>query len=457
MEVSVVEKTLKKYCYYPSHDNKYIFEVGIHMSDLNFSLGDESFSKLEKEIIESNNFVDHVTLFNRSGVSYIEDEQGQMVNIRPDHHLYLSQAIDTFETVEVDDIYNGHSVVYRYVPYRIIGAMGSNDINAIQIIYNKNWIQDSNQKNLVTLLSITLLIMIATFIIAVYSSNSITQPISAMVNAIKNISEGDMSARTNIKANDEFSILSSSFDNMIDEIQILIEDKTKNEKDLHIKKEEIEALYEETVAINSELGHYLSLNQKSHFETVTALASAIEAKDQYTGGHCERVMKYSLAIAKQIDLSDTQLDDLMFGSMLHDIGKIGIPEEILNKKGLYNDEEYNSMKLHPEIGYKILSGIEFFANSSKIAYSHHERYDGKGYPLSLKGDDIDILARIVSVADAFDAMTSSRPYRDKHLSPEEALSELARCKWTQFDGNIVDVFTDVLSTNEDNIKNLVGN
>jgi len=148
---------------------------------------------------------------------------------------------------------------------------------------------------------------------------------------------------------------------------------------------------------------------------VLALAEAIEAKDSYTQGHCQRVSRLSLRIAKQLGLPKDMEQPLQYAAILHDIGKIGIPERVLNKKGPLNEEEMEVIKMHPLIGAQILSIMDFFAPAINGVRHHHERWDGKGYPDGVASEAIDPLARIIALADTFDAMASTRPYRDSKV------------------------------------------
>ena len=179
--------------------------------------------------------------------------------------------------------------------------------------------------------------------------------------------------------------------------------------------------------------------EKAYLDTLSALTNAIDAKDKYTRGHSDRVTEISVKLAKEIGVPEKDIERIRLGAVLHDIGKIGIPEAVLNKPGRLNDEEYAIIKSHPVLGVTILGKVEFLKNVVPIIKHHHERYDGKGYPDALTGENIPFFARIVSVADTFDAMTTTRPYR-KGLSAEEALKEIERCKGTQFDPEIADSF-----------------
>jgi response regulator RpfG family c-di-GMP phosphodiesterase len=151
--------------------------------------------------------------------------------------------------------------------------------------------------------------------------------------------------------------------------------------------------------------------ERSYFSTVKALARAIEVKDPYTHGHSERVTEYALMIAEAMELDEREKQKLKYAATLHDIGKIGIAGRVLNKPGALTDEEYLHVKTHPLLGDTIVEPVEFLQGPRPIILHHHERFDGKGYPDGLKGDDIPLSARILSVADAFEAMRSDRPYR----------------------------------------------
>lgn len=182
--------------------------------------------------------------------------------------------------------------------------------------------------------------------------------------------------------------------------------------------------------------------------TIIALAAAIDAKDHYTHGHTERVTNISVEIAKRLSYGNKKeytekfLDSLRFGALLHDIGKIGVPESILNKQGPLTPEEMEKMRQHTLLGSTILQPITELGDTILAVKYHHERFDGSGYPEGLKGNEIPIQAAIISVADAYDAMTSDRPYR-KGLSREQALAELRKSSGTQFDPRVVNVLCEL--------------
>jgi HD-GYP domain-containing protein (c-di-GMP phosphodiesterase class II) len=189
-----------------------------------------------------------------------------------------------------------------------------------------------------------------------------------------------------------------------------------------------------------------SLNavEEAHFETINSMSEAIEARDEYTKNHGDRLVEYATSIAAKLGLNEIVIRDIKYGAVLHDVGKIGIRDSVLNKPGKLTDEEYKEIKKHPEIGFNLLKKIKFLAPVANIVLHHQERYDGKGYPEGLKGDSIPIGSRIISVIDTFDAMTTDRPYR-KALPKEKALQEIKKCSGTQFDPKIVNVFLKVIS------------
>lgn len=183
--------------------------------------------------------------------------------------------------------------------------------------------------------------------------------------------------------------------------------------------------------------------QDMAIQTIATIANTIDAKDEYTRGHSKRVAEYSVAIAKELGMTELEINNLRSIALLHDIGKIGVPDSVLNKPGRLTDAEYELMKQHTVIGADILKDIKMFHGIDIGARYHHERYDGKGYPDKKAGEEIPRIARIIAVADAFDAMTSNRVYR-KQLDLDFVLQELKKCKGTQFDPEIADAMIRLL-------------
>lgn len=205
--------------------------------------------------------------------------------------------------------------------------------------------------------------------------------------------------------------------------------------------------------INQELSDANDKLEQAYMESIETLRYTVEAKDPYTKGHSDRVAEYSVLIGKSLNLSEEELKNLKIGGLFHDIGKIGVPDSILLKESRLDDEEYSQIKNHPLIGVHILSNATIFQDIIPIVKHHHERFDGKGYPSQLSGKDIPYLARIVSIADSFDAMTSKRSYRNA-LPLEVVKNEFLKNIGTQFDPEIGMVFLDLLDHHYDEILNI---
>jgi putative nucleotidyltransferase with HDIG domain len=178
-------------------------------------------------------------------------------------------------------------------------------------------------------------------------------------------------------------------------------------------------------------------------DTVTSLALAIDAKDRYTQGHSQKVSTYAVMIATALEMSKEEVEEIRLAGLLHDIGKVGIPEAILNKSGPLDASEWETMKTHTELGAKILEPLKAMSRIRLMVRHHHEFYDGTGYPGRLSGEQIPYGARLIAIADAYDTITSERTYK-KARTPEDAFSELERCAANQFDPKIVRAFIETM-------------
>ena len=187
--------------------------------------------------------------------------------------------------------------------------------------------------------------------------------------------------------------------------------------------------------------------RRSYDGTLRALATALDTRDSETGGHSQRVAEVAIAIAEEmgVERGSREWQELQWGALLHDVGKIGVPDHILRKRGELSEEEWEVMKAHPAAGHEIVRGIEFLGEAAELVHAHHERFDGSGYPRGLRGEEIPFGARIFAIADAFDAMTTDRPYRPAR-APEEALAEVLRNSGSQFDPAAVKAFLSVYQT-----------
>lgn len=187
---------------------------------------------------------------------------------------------------------------------------------------------------------------------------------------------------------------------------------------------------------------YVDMRQ-NYLATVEALVQALEAKDAYTSGHSERVARLSVSIAEELKMPEEKIESVKYAGVLHDVGKIGVSETILNKKGKLTDVEWNVIRNHPGIGENIIKNIKFLFDIGPFVRHHHERFDGLGYPDGLRGGEIPLEARIIAVADTYDAITSDRSYR-KGRKQQEALQELQKVAGTQLDPHLVDIFLKVM-------------
>ncbi|MFH1398413.1 MAG: HD domain-containing phosphohydrolase [Candidatus Omnitrophota bacterium] len=259
-----------------------------------------------------------------------------------------------------------------------------------------------------SVLGVLILAIIVSILLGWLVGRGITRPLRLLIKGIKGVERGNFGHKIKVKSGDELEELGAAFNKMNDGLK---------------------------EAQNKIQQHYL--------DTIKSLARVLDAKDGYTKGHSERVAFYAVNIAKHMKLPPREIKLLEDICILHDIGKIGIPEKILYKPESLTDEEWRVIKMHPKIGEEILENIETLRPGLTIVRDHHERPDGKGYPRGLRLDEVSLLASIVIVADAYDAMTSDRPYR-KSFTKNQAITVLRENKNTQFDSQIVDIFINYL-------------
>lgn len=227
-----------------------------------------------------------------------------------------------------------------------------------------------------------------------------------------------------------------------DQLLLLIESGIKSISQMNLIKQ-----------MNEELSNTYNELETAYLESIETLRYTVEAKDPYTSGHSSRVAKYSELIGKYLNLSEQDLKTLHIGGLFHDIGKIGIPDSILLKDSSLTTDEYSQIKNHPAIGAHILCNAKIFKDIISIVKHHHEKYNGTGYPSQLMGDAIPYLARITTISDSFDAMSSKRNYRNE-LTLDNIITEIENNKGIQFDPNISDVFLDILKNHYDEIEKI---
>lgn len=259
---------------------------------------------------------------------------------------------------------------------------------------------------------ISLVAALLTIVIGIFFADKLTHPVRELAGGAVRIASGDFSQRIKVTSRTELGDLGKSFNVMTDQVERFISDLQDSAKE----------------------------NRELFIGTVKALAAAIDGKDPYTRGHSERVSRFSIAIAQRMGLPDDEVEKIRISALLHDVGKIGIDDNVLKKPAALTDEEYELMKKHPQKGFKIMSQIPAMKEFLPGMYMHHEMVDGKGYPQGLKGDEIPLMARIVAVADTFDAMTTDRPYQ-KAMKFEDAISRIESFVNTRYDAEVVAAFT----------------
>jgi HD-GYP domain-containing protein (c-di-GMP phosphodiesterase class II) len=266
---------------------------------------------------------------------------------------------------------------------------------------------------------ISLLFALVALFVGSVLARQLTLPLSSLVSAAQKIASGDLSHRVTTKNIAEIGTLGETFNLMSDKLEE------------HIAR----------------LANAAKENRELFVGTVKALAAAIDGKDRYTRGHSERVSRISVAIGARLKMDQEELETLRMSALLHDVGKIAIDDSILKKPAALTPEEYEIMKTHPQQGYKIMSQIPAMKEFLPGMYMHHEMVNGAGYPQGLKGDEIPLQAKIVSIADAFDAMTIDRPY-SKAMNLEEALSLIKSFVGTRYDGKVVEALVQACENGE---------
>jgi len=259
---------------------------------------------------------------------------------------------------------------------------------------------------------ISLVAALLTIIIGLFFANKLTEPVRELALGAHRIAFGDFSQRIQVKSRTELGDLGNSFNLMTDQIEHYIGDLQKSAQE----------------------------NRDLFIGTVKGLAAAIDGKDPYTRGHSERVSRFSIAIAQRMGLPEDEIEKIRISALLHDVGKIGIDDNILKKPAALTDDEYEVMKKHPQKGYKIMSQIPAMKEFLPGMYMHHEMVNGQGYPQGLKGDEIPVMGKIVAVADTFDAMTTDRPYQ-KAMKFEDAVARIESFVNTRYDPDVVAAFT----------------
>jgi HD-GYP domain-containing protein (c-di-GMP phosphodiesterase class II) len=357
-------------------------------------------------------------------VVFVVDQNGRAV-AHPDASIAFSERPMTDLKVVQDWLETGAQVQSALAPFtldrdgRSTPMLGSyatveldqNSLLGVIAIQDEGAALVSVSEMRTQTLFISLLAATLALLFGFYFAEKLTRPVRELAAGAQRIAAGDFSQRVEVLGLTELGDLGASFNQMTDRIESFVSDLQRS----------------------ADENHELFLG------TVKALAAAIDGKDPYTRGHSERVSRFSVAVAQGLDLPENEIERIRISALLHDVGKIGIDDRVLKKPSALTDEEFEIMKTHPQKGYKIMSQIPAMRDFLPGMYMHHEMINGEGYPQRLQGDQIPMQARIVSVADTFDAMTTERPYQ-RAMDLESALTRLKSFVGTRYDARVVAAF-----------------
>ena len=357
-------------------------------------------------------------------VVFVVDQNGKAV-AHPDAAVALSERPMTDLKVVQDWLENGAQIQSALSPFvlehdglevNMLGSYATADLDrnsrlGVIAIQDESAALASVRDMRDQTLFISLIAAVITLFVGFYFANTLTRPVRELAAGAGRIAAGDFSQRVKVAGRTELSELGASFNSMTDQIERFIGDLQRSAAE----------------------------NRELFLGTVKALAAAIDGKDPYTRGHSERVSRFSVATAEGLGLSRDEIEKIRVSALLHDVGKIGIDDRVLKKPAALTDDEFEIMKTHPQKGFKIMSQIPAMRDFLPGMYMHHEMINGEGYPQGLQGNEIPTQARIVSVADTFDAMTTERPYQ-RAMDLEAALTRLKSFVGTRYDARVVAAF-----------------
>jgi len=383
-----------------------------------------SFQEVFKAVQQSSSKTSRELLEAGGPVVFVVDQNGKAV-AHPDPLVAFSERPMTDLKVVQDWLESGAQVQSALAPFTLerdgqprpmLGSyatvqLDKNSLLGVIAIQDERAALISVSDMRRQMLFISLLAATLALVIGWYFAEKLTRPVGDLADGARRIAAGDFSQRVRVPGSSELGELGLSFNQMTDQIERFI----------------------------GELQRSAAENRELFLGSVKALAAAIDGKDPYTRGHSERVSRFSVAIAEGLGLPEAETEAIRISALLHDIGKISIDDRVLKKPAALTDEEYALMKTHPQKGYKIMSQIPAMKEFLPGMHMHHEMINGQGYPQGLKGDEIPLQARIVSVADTFDAMTTDRPYQ-KGMDLESAMTRLKDFVGTRYDARVVAAF-----------------
>ncbi|HVQ29705.1 MAG TPA: HD domain-containing phosphohydrolase [Vicinamibacteria bacterium] len=351
---------------------------------------------------------------------YVVDDRGHLIAHRDKEHLVKEPDVSNLEIVHQFLASKG---VGASVPFSIPAEGG-----AIKMLGTYTRVPDDSDWGVIVQVDedkayfdahemwrrsvrIVGLVTVVAIVLGTLFAGEISRPIQILAQGARRLAGGDYDTRVKVKSHNEVGVLADAFNQMGDEIQKAFE----------------------------EIRRQALVNKELFMGSIRMLANAIDEKDPYTRGHSERVAYYSMVLAKHLGMSAEEVDKVHLSGIIHDVGKIGIEDKILRKAAALTEEEYEIMKQHPSKGEHILDGVPLLKEMAGAGLMHHENMDGSGYPRGLRGEEIPLLGRIVSVADAFDAMTTDRPY-SKAMTFEAAIARLRFLAGKKFDPGCVEAF-----------------
>ncbi|WP_346354358.1 HD domain-containing phosphohydrolase [Azotosporobacter soli] len=396
---------VKKFSYQSTPDDKYFLEIGIALSQHQDALGVIDFDAAIEQLISEHDILASVRVYDRAGSDFTAAKGTGQYRLSGEKLAALQSAVHTEKPQQLSE----GALTYEYLPLPRQKDYLTGKV--VEIVYDTGKWQLRWQKYLLLHGAIALAAIFGGILCSFWLTNRIAQPILRLSHSVRRIASGNFNEPVSIAGENEISRLAEDIDGMRQKLVAMIG---------YLKDS------------NDQLAQGYDLTIRAFFKT-------LEVRESRTASHSLRVNQIAMDIGRQLQLSEEQLLKLEWGTLLHDIGKLAIEDAILLKSGPLTVEEYESMKEHPRIGYEVLQDAAYLRDALEVSLFHHENYDGTGYPHRLKGEDIPLLARICAVADAFEAMTADRPYR-QGIPLEEAVEELKRCSGAQFDPLVLDAF-----------------